>query len=104
MHLSRKTRQFFLAAAIPLAAAVPLHAQQALPQSFGKWAIGGGCQGFKGKVVTPNTPVAREAKIKTAGSEFYCNGGKGVTAKLFDFNDPTGAYEFYTSELKVGMN
>jgi hypothetical protein len=78
-------------------------AQQVLPQQFGKWALGG-CPGFRGKIVAPDTPVSRESKLKTAGSEFYCNGSLGVTAVIYTFGDPTGAYEFYTSELRAGMS
>src|SRR5439155_11587938 len=103
MHLPRTALRWLVAAAVPLAASLPLCAQQILPQSFGKWQLGG-CQGFQGKIVRPDTPVARESRIKTAGSEFYCNGNAGVTARVYEFSDPTGAYEFYTSELKVGMS
>lgn len=104
MHFSRTTLRWLFAATALVVAGPFSYAQEILPQSFGKWRIGGGCPGFAGKIATPNTDVARESKIKIAGSEFYCSGSTGVTAKFFEFNDPTGAYEFYTSELKVGMD
>jgi hypothetical protein len=89
---------------ILLALATPSsRAQQILPEQFGKWAPGS-CPGFPGKVMTPATPVAKESNLKSAGSEFYCNGNTGVRAILYEFSDSTGAYEFYTSELRVGMN
>jgi hypothetical protein len=80
-----------------------LPAQQLLPQQFGKWAPGS-CPGWKGKLVFPDTPVSKEANRKAVEDEFYCNGNAGITAIAYRFNDPTGAYEFYTSELKVGMS
>jgi len=78
-------------------------AQQILPDHFGKWEHGT-CPGWKGKLVFPETAVSKEAKRKAVDDEFYCNGNSGVTVILYAFDDPTGAYEFYTSELKAGMS
>jgi len=91
------------AALLLLTASRAVSAQEVLPQQFGKWAVSS-CAGWLGKLVAPATPVARESNLKSAGSERYCNGNTGVTAKYYEFADPTGAYEFYTSELRVGMN
>ena len=74
-----------------------------MPEQFGKWAPGS-CPGWKGKLVFPDTPVSKESNRKAVEDQFYCNGNAGVTAIAHEFNDPTGAYQFYTSQLKVGMN
>lgn len=103
MHISRKVRRLFLGAVISLTALSPSYGQSILPTSFGKW-VPGGCPGFRGKHVAPNTPVSRESRLKIGDGDFYCNGNTGVTVLAYEFSDPTGAYEFYTSELKVGMN
>jgi hypothetical protein len=92
-----------LAAAVLLAASASLEAQQILPRQFGKWAAGS-CPGAKGRLVYPDTPVSEEAHRKAVDDESYCKASLGIRAIAHEFNDPTGAYEFYTSELKVGMN
>jgi len=98
-----KSLPWLCAAALLLVASSRIGAQEPLPQQFGKWAVGS-CPGWLGKLLAPATPVARESNLQSAGSEHYCNGNLGVTARYYEFADPTGAYEFYTSELKVGMN
>jgi hypothetical protein len=98
-----KSLRWLCAGALLLVASPLLVAQEPLQQQFGKWAVGS-CPGWLGKLVAPATPVAKESSLKSAGSEHYCNGNTGVTARYYEFADPTGAYEFYTSELKVGMN
>jgi len=95
--------RWFCAAALLLLASSRVGAQEPLPEQFGKWAIGS-CPGWLGKLLAPSTPVARESNLQSAASEHYCNGNTGVTARYYQFSDSTGAYEFYTSELKVGMN
>ena len=92
------------AALLMLGIAAPSsRAQQILPQQFGKWAPGG-CAGSQDKPVVGETPVSQEAKRKTVDVGVYCNGNAGVKATAHEFADPTGAYEFYTSELKAGMS
>src|SRR5262249_32186115 len=78
-------------------------AQQVLPRQFGKWAPGS-CPVAQSKQVFSETPVSQEAHRKAIDDEFYCSANLGVRAVAQEFNDPTGAYEFYTSALKVGMN
>ena len=92
-----------LAAALLLAASASLEAQQVLPRQFGKWAPGS-CPVAQSKQVFSETPVSQEAHRKAIEDEFYCSANLGVRAVAQEFNDPTGAYEFYTSALKVGMN
>lgn len=92
-----------LAVASLAAAPVPLSAQQILPQQFGKWTQRD-CPGSRGELAFPDTPVSKEANRKAVDHQFYCSGSLGITAIVHEFKDPTGAYEFYTSELKVGMN
>ena len=91
------------AAALLLAASASLEAQQVLPRQFGKWAPGS-CPVAQSKQVFSETPVSQEAHRKAIDDEFYCSANLGVRAVAQEFNDPTGAYEFYTSALKVGMN
>jgi hypothetical protein len=103
MRTSQKALKGLFVAAFLLAAGASSEAQRILPERFGKWAPGS-CPGWKGKLVFADTPVSRESNRKAVDDEFYCNGNAGVTAIVHEFHDPTGAYEFYTSELKVGMN
>ncbi|HET8967349.1 MAG TPA: DUF6599 family protein [Candidatus Acidoferrum sp.] len=104
MRTSRKALKGLFIAAFLMALSASSEAQRILPEQFGKWAAPGSCPGWKGKLVFPDTPVSKESNRKAVDDEFYCNGNAGVTAIVHEFNDPTGAYEFYTSELKVGMN
>jgi hypothetical protein len=90
-------------AAFLLTASASLEAQRVLPRQFGKWA-GGSCRGAQSKRVFSDTPVSQEAHLKAVDEESYCGANLGVTAVAQEFKDSTGAYEFYTSELKVGMN
>lgn len=103
MRTTQKAFKGLLVAAFLLAASAASQAQRILPEQFGKWAVGG-CAGGKDKLVFQDTPVSKESNRKTVDNEFYCNGKAGITAIVHEFNDPTGAYEFYTSELKLGMN
>lgn len=90
--------------AVALLTASPAsQAQRILPERFGDWGPGT-CPGWKGKLVFPDTPVSKESKQRAVDDEFYCNGNTGVTAIAREFGEPSGAYEFYTSELKVGMS
>ena len=102
MRFPTKTLQWPLLAAVLLGAAMPSFGQ-ILPQRFGKWAPGS-CAGQKENAVVPDTPIAAESKLRTAASELYCRGNSGVSVLAYEFADSTGAYEFYTSELKEGMN
>ncbi|HKF24941.1 MAG TPA: DUF6599 family protein [Candidatus Acidoferrum sp.] len=86
-----------------LTAAASLPAQQILPRHFGRWTPGS-CPGSGDKQPFPDTAVSQEAHRKAVAGEFYCNGQTGIAAIVHEFKDPTGAYEFYTSELRVGMN
>jgi hypothetical protein len=103
MKTSRKVSKGLFVAAFLMAVSASSQAQQILPEQFGKWAPGS-CPGSKGKLVFADTPVSKESNRKAVADEFYCNGNIGITAIVHEFNDPTGAYEFYTSELKVGMH
>lgn len=103
MKPSRKVLKGLFVAALLMGVSASSRAQGILPQQFGKWAHGS-CPGWKGKLVFADTPVSKESNRKAVDDEFYCNGNAGITAIAYEFNDPTGAYEFYTSELKVGMN
>src|SRR5215475_10234162 len=91
------------AAAVLLPASASLEAQQVLPRQFGRWAPGS-CPNSQSKQVFSETPVSQEAHRKGIDDEFYCSANLGIRAVAQEFNDPTGAYEFYTSALKVGMN
>jgi len=103
MKPSRKALAWLFIAAFLLAVPASSQAQRILPEQFGKWAPGS-CPGSKGKPVFADTPVSKESNRKAVEDGFYCNGNAGITAIVHEFKDPTGAYEFYTSELKVGMN
>lgn len=103
MRTIRTALKCLFVAAFLVAVSAPSQAQRILPNQFGKWAPGS-CPGSKSELVFPDTPVSRESNRKAVDGEFYCNGNAGITAIAHEFNDPTGAYEFYTSELKVGMS
>jgi hypothetical protein len=94
------------AAGLLLAGAAGVHAQSILPEHFGRWTVADHCFGFTGKPVEgrPDTPLSKEAGFNSFGYDYFCNGNVGLIVRLYGFADPTGAYEFYTSELKVGMN
>ena len=91
------------AAAFLLCGSSALRAQGILPNEFGKWTHGS-CPGEKGKQDLSDTPVSKESNRKAIDEEFYCNGNKSITAIAQQFADPTGAYEFYTSQLRAGMS
>ena len=92
------------AALLMLGMAAPSsRAQQTLPQQFGKWALGS-CAAAQDKPVVTETAVSQESKQKAVAVGIYCNGNAAVKATVHEFADPTGAYEFYTSELRAGMN
>jgi len=100
---TRNTLRGLLGGALLVAASASLEARQILPRQFGKW-VPGSCPGATGKLVSSDTPVSEEAHRTAVDEESYCSANRGIRAVAHQFNDPTGAYEFYTSELKVGMN
>ena len=97
-----KLRSIFVFGLLTVAA-VSASAQGVLPEQFGRWTRGV-CPGWKGKLVFPDTALTKESAQKLVDDEFYCSGQKGVTVIVRVFEDPSGAYEFYTSQLTVGMN
>jgi len=99
MRTVRKVAKGLFVAAFLLAVPAASSAQGILPEQFGKWTSGS-CPGSKGKLVFADTAVSKESNRKAVDDGFYCNGNAVITAIVHEFNDPTGAYEFYTSELK----
>jgi hypothetical protein len=95
----------FILAPLALAAVVvsPLPAQKVLPEHFGKWKSGPGPVD-EPKFVPPDSPLLREAGQMGVEVERYTDGKQWIRVWLQEFHDPTGAYQAYTSKLKVGMN
>lgn len=89
-----------LAAAI--LAALPARAQQILPDHLGSWVA-------SPPVAASGTDPRRDAIRAEAGeaesqSRTYTQGDKTIGVVVRRFADPSGAYQFYTSELTTKMN
>ena len=87
------------------ALSVPAFGQSksALPTQFGNWKQGPG-PGDESKSLPPSSATAEEAGRTGVEFAWYRNANRAVKVVLEQFRDPTGAYEAYTAELKVGMN
>jgi hypothetical protein len=97
-------RKSYFIATLILALAAPWTPAQVrvLPDHVGKWTSSP-CLPNEPKIIFPATPVSEEAKLKTVHDEVYCSNDAGIRVTAREFDDPTGAYEFYTSELNTGM-
>jgi hypothetical protein len=98
-----KTFALILATLAFAAGVSPVRAQTALPEHFGKWKSGPGPED-EPKFVTPDSPLLREAGQTAAELRRYTDGKQWIRVGLQEFRDPTGAYQAYTSKLRVGMN
>jgi hypothetical protein len=90
-----------------LGLATSARADGPLPDRFGEWQspeTNSACLHHPQKLVLPETPVTKEAGQKMVYDEDYCLGQKKILVVVREFGDPSGAYEFYTSELNTSMN
>ena len=105
---SRDMRKHILCfASIGLFLAVAnVRAEQGLPDQFGNWkspSADSKCTHHEKKLIFPQPQLHDEAGLKNTFDEDYCLGDKKTLVVLWKFQDPTGAYEFYTAGLHAGM-
>jgi len=77
-----------------------------LPDHFGSWKryiANPSCAPHPNKLVFPQTDVSKEAGQKQVYDEDYCLGQKNLFVVMWEFRDPTSAYEYYTAGLNPGM-
>jgi hypothetical protein len=78
-----------------------------LPDKFGNWQAEGSSKIATGKELYKNLADARitglkEAGLRTTEERSYKNGSDEVTLTLYEFQDPSGAYQFFTQSLHAG--
>jgi hypothetical protein len=79
-----------------------------LPDKFGNWQAEGPSKIASGKDLYKNFGDARTNGLKEAGlrateERSYRSGSDEVTLTLYAFQDPSGAYQFFTQTLHAGM-
>src|SRR5579863_1450443 len=79
-----------------------------LPDKFGNWQAEGPSKIAAGKDLYKNigdvrTNGLKEAGLRTTEERSYRNGSDEVRLTLYEFQDPSGAYQFFTQTLHVGM-
>jgi Family of unknown function (DUF6599) len=89
-----------------LAGAAETHAL--LPEHFGPWTSGTPITIRSGPGLYKSWGDAQTANLKEAGlrsfeERSYNDGKEDLKVALYTFNDPTGAYEFYTQSIAPGM-
>ena len=94
-------RKFCVILALVAAFAAPrLHAQTlSLPEHFGEWTESANA------TATPQAPadVLKEAGFTAALAKAYSLNGKTLNVALYEYRDPSSAYEIYTEQLNMGM-
>jgi hypothetical protein len=88
---------------LALAAAPFSFAQQKtlLPDHFGAWSATSPSQTAKPDGTTQEQ--LDEAGLASSQIRSYSNGGQNLTMWIFQFHDPSGAYEIYTSQINTDM-
>jgi hypothetical protein len=75
---------------------------QVFPNRFGRWS--GVSKPVKISSGETRAQLLAEAGLGEALSEEYSNGTENVTLKLWQFRDPSGAYEAYTADFSPNMH
>jgi hypothetical protein len=79
-----------------------------LPEKFGDWQAAGPAQTTAGKASQLPAMASKDALAKEAGllateERSYKNGADELKLAVSTFQDPSGAYQFYTQVLQPGM-
>jgi hypothetical protein len=79
-----------------------------LPDKFGNWQAEGSAKIATGKDLYKTfgdvwTPDLKEAGLRATEKRSYKSGSDEVTLTLYEFQDPSGAYQFFTQTLHAGM-
>jgi hypothetical protein len=79
-----------------------------LPERFGSWQAEGPAKIATGKDLLKNygdvpVPGFKEAGLRTTEERSYKSGSQEIRLTVYAFQDPSGAYQFFTQELSPGM-
>ncbi|HVO58978.1 MAG TPA: DUF6599 family protein [Dongiaceae bacterium] len=74
-----------------------------LPAQFAGWQSGPGPM-VEWRAVSPDSAVFQEAGLSRSEQQHYRNGRNNLDVQIFEFRDPTGAYEAYTAQLSTKLN
>ena len=89
---------FALLSAAPLSAQQKTPPKQILPKDFRSWHLTG-CNANKSQ----DLGFAKEAGLRTVNDCEYAAEGKTIEIRLAQYNDPSSAYEVFTSLVRTGM-
>jgi hypothetical protein len=95
----RQFRPISILAIALAAAALPLRAQSLLPDHFGSWTRGTCAM----KPMAPAFVTGTDEKMTDNSICPYTNGDRTISVWATKFQDPSAAYEMYTSQLRPGM-